>query len=98
MIGEFPTLRSSDLFIFFISFLFFFNATATTEIYTLSLHDALPISRMTGNFFRKALFFVKDKNRKAKSLSGICRFFLKEKLRSFLEIFIYYSLIIQHNI
>src|SRR5438034_2219747 len=24
---------------------FFFNATATTEIYTLSLHDALPISR-----------------------------------------------------
>src|SRR5260370_10166324 len=25
---------------------FFFNDTATTEIYTLSLHDALPISRM----------------------------------------------------
>src|SRR5438874_10616486 len=25
--------------------LFFFNATATTEIYTLSLHDALPIFR-----------------------------------------------------
>src|SRR5439155_19883048 len=24
---------------------FFFTATATTEIYTLSLHDALPISR-----------------------------------------------------
>src|SRR3712207_7366199 len=29
---------------FFILF-FFFNDTATTEIYTLSLHDALPISR-----------------------------------------------------
>src|SRR5205814_8275286 len=28
-----------------IFFLFFFNDTATTEIYTLSLHDALPISR-----------------------------------------------------
>src|SRR6266513_2511016 len=28
---------------FSISFFFFFNATATTEIYTLSLHDALPI-------------------------------------------------------
>src|SRR6266699_6840420 len=28
------------IFIFF----FFFNDTATTEIYTLSLHDALPIS------------------------------------------------------
>src|SRR2546422_7576883 len=27
----------------FISFFFFFNDTATTEIYTLSLHDALPI-------------------------------------------------------
>src|SRR2546422_10982081 len=26
------------------SFFFFFNDTATTEIYTLSLHDALPIS------------------------------------------------------
>src|SRR5256885_11928565 len=26
-----------------ISFFFFFNDTATTEIYTLSLHDALPI-------------------------------------------------------
>ena len=24
-------------------FIFFFNDTATTEIYTLSLHDALPI-------------------------------------------------------
>src|SRR2546422_5917600 len=27
-----------------IRFFFFFNDTATTEIYTLSLHDALPIS------------------------------------------------------
>src|SRR6266478_9575854 len=27
------------------SFFFFFNDTATTEIYTLSLHDALPILR-----------------------------------------------------
>src|SRR5258705_9981207 len=28
---------------FFFCFFFFFNDTATTEIYTLSLHDALPI-------------------------------------------------------
>src|SRR6266849_11189442 len=28
---------------FLLSFCFFFNDTATTEIYTLSLHDALPI-------------------------------------------------------
>src|SRR2546426_1883364 len=32
-----------SLFFFF----FFFNDTATTEIYTLSLHDALPISCTT---------------------------------------------------
>src|SRR2546426_6004685 len=29
-------------------FFFFFNDTATTEIYTLSLHDALPISPCIG--------------------------------------------------
>src|SRR6266513_6276449 len=29
-------------------FFFFFNDTATTEIYTLSLHDALPISGCPG--------------------------------------------------
>src|SRR3712207_8385756 len=28
---------------------FFFNDTATTEIYTLSLHDALPISDIAGH-------------------------------------------------
>src|SRR3712207_8041620 len=33
--------RSSFMF-------FFFNDTATTEIYTLSLHDALPISGVVG--------------------------------------------------
>src|SRR5476651_2886408 len=31
-------------FLFCLFFFFFFNDTATTEIYTLSLHDALPIS------------------------------------------------------
>src|SRR2546423_10299943 len=30
---------------YFFFFFFFFNDTATTEIYTLSLHDALPIYR-----------------------------------------------------
>src|SRR5687768_18581886 len=29
--------------VFYSLFFFFFNDTATTEIYTLSLHDALPI-------------------------------------------------------
>src|SRR5258708_38960162 len=40
------SLNSAFISHFFLSlpvFLFFFNDTATTEIYTLSLHDALPI-------------------------------------------------------
>src|SRR5947208_9581606 len=32
-----------------LSLSFFFNDTATAEIYTLSLHDALPISPQLGN-------------------------------------------------
>src|SRR6266498_2373800 len=36
-------------FLFFVFFFFFFNDTATTEIYTLSLHDALPISGHGGS-------------------------------------------------
>src|SRR2546429_8259751 len=32
------------------SLFFFFNDTATTEIYTLSLHDALPIYAVAPNF------------------------------------------------
>src|SRR5947208_14992855 len=35
---QFSHMYFSSLFVFF-----FFNYTATTEIYTLSLHDALPI-------------------------------------------------------
>src|SRR5260370_22290906 len=33
---------------------FFFNDTATTEIYTLSLHDALPILPLVGTLIRSA--------------------------------------------
>src|SRR5216683_2444140 len=39
------------LFLFFFSlFFFFFNDTATTEIYTLSLHDARPICSPTPRY------------------------------------------------
>src|SRR6266498_5795020 len=38
-----PTIKCNDFFFFF------FNDTATTEIYTLSLHDALPIRRGTAS-------------------------------------------------
>src|SRR3712207_9190222 len=36
-----------------IYFFFFFNDTATTEIYTLSLHDALPIYRRNETLGKK---------------------------------------------
>src|SRR2546428_8327292 len=35
--------------------IFFFNETATTEIYTLSLHDALPISLELDELQRRAV-------------------------------------------
>ena len=44
-----------------LSLLFFFNDTATTEIYTLSLHDALPISGVVlGIVLSVGLYFVND--------------------------------------
>src|SRR2546430_13566395 len=39
-----------------VRFFFFFNDTATTEIYTLSLHDALPISSSVAR--RRATFSI----------------------------------------
>src|SRR5258708_23872903 len=42
LFGFFIVVAASSLFCFF-----FFNDTATTEIYTLSLHDALPISPLS---------------------------------------------------
>src|SRR2546429_1669728 len=41
---KYEPLRSVTFFLLSFFFFFFFNDTATTEIYTLSLHDALPIS------------------------------------------------------
>src|SRR2546423_5954708 len=38
-----------------LGFFFFFNDTATTEIYTLSLHDALPICARASRFARRLL-------------------------------------------
>src|SRR5438034_11479462 len=47
-------LRSISTIHYVSSILFFFNDTATTEIYTLSLHDALPIfDRGEGQVIRK---------------------------------------------
>src|SRR2546430_11549305 len=47
---------------------FFFNDTATTEIYTLSLHDALPILKLEEGGFtisdKKAMNLIKKLNEK----------------------------------
>src|SRR5258708_10234375 len=43
-------MRSSRLLFFF------FNDTATTEIYTLSLHDALPISAWTSGDIAQLIY------------------------------------------
>src|SRR2546422_8315582 len=50
------------------SFFFFFNDTATTEIYTLSLHDALPISGKAGDE-RVAVSSVRPRGEEA----AVCR-------------------------
>src|SRR2546429_1526668 len=39
---------------------FFFNDTATTEIYTLSLHDALPISTTQAGAENRACWFESE--------------------------------------
>src|SRR3712207_8993151 len=41
-------------------YFFFFNDTATTEIYTLSLHDALPICREYGSAMSYTEFVSAD--------------------------------------
>src|SRR2546422_9137621 len=69
---------------------FFFNDTATTEIYTLSLHDALPISRSCNSRSRapsgprQAKFTSAARDRKSTSelqsrLHLVCRLLLEKK-------------------
>ena len=50
-------------------FFFFFNDTATTEIYTLSLHDALPISDLA------ALKTIKHEHLLERTMRDIARNF-----------------------
>src|SRR6202051_1912574 len=73
--------------------LFFFNDTATTEIYTLSLHDALPISGSTplgnaGNFLPtgitdNAFQYLRSEEHTSELQSHehlVCRLLLEKKL------------------
>ena len=47
------------IFVYGVSYPMFFNDTATTEIYTLSLHDALPILFMVSFAVQKLLSFIR---------------------------------------
>src|SRR6266404_9910873 len=68
-------------------FFFFFNDTATTEIYTLSLHDALPIycreqpvARFTGGTRHIKTFRSEEHTSELQSLAYlVCRLLLEKK-------------------
>src|SRR5437763_16338398 len=72
-------------------FVFFFHHTATTEIYTLSLHDALPIWRPADNgrrrgrrWFRRARRLVRVRSEEHTSelqspMYLVCRLLLEKK-------------------
>src|SRR3712207_7888112 len=56
--------------------IFFFNDTATTEIYTLSLHDALPISvcRRTGRCCSSCTTRKTSRSTPPPTTRGFCTF------------------------
>ena len=53
--------KSYYMYIMYYYIVFFFNDTATTEIYTLSLHDALPICKTISVKIKDQKFLVKKK-------------------------------------
>src|SRR5258707_14964767 len=68
-------------------FFFFFNDTATTEIYTLSLHDALPISapisnvrRKLGGTWRTEYEWLKRSTNPKRRGNTSCQYFIKSSL------------------
>src|SRR5476649_3099457 len=84
--------------VFFLFSFFFFNDTATTEIYTLSLHDALPISSGSRSMPRRAASFActnlsprsEEHTSELQSHSDlVCRLLL-EKKKTKINLFLYY--------
>src|SRR5258706_4380891 len=79
----------------FVFTFFFFNDTATTEIYTLSLHDALPISPndfaglqkfaheidlISAHFQKKSISRSEEHTSELQSLTNlVCRLLLEKK-------------------
>src|SRR5216684_9277968 len=91
-------------FFFLFFFFFFFNDTATTEIYTLSLHDALPISlgarqaeaSRTASMKRRILSgsFLPGRSEEHTSelqsrLHLVCRLLLEKKKKKKMTLFFY---------
>src|SRR2546430_17419504 len=70
-------IEFDNFFLFLLSpllfFFFFFNDTATTEIYTLSLHDALPISVKTMQNENHGRFERRGRRRTVRGLSDLPR-------------------------
>src|SRR3712207_8507769 len=71
---------------------FFFNDTATTEIYTLSLHDALPISAtrwwpsvVKADVLRGAAFFRPGAGTTMRRIEGQCAGYRSEEHTSELQ-------------
>src|SRR6266536_6317235 len=77
-------------------FFFFFNDTATTEIYTLSLHDALPIFRQPilygEQMWRQQRFFAGRSEEHTSELQSrvdlVCRLLLEKKKKKISTFFI----------
>src|SRR2546430_14475455 len=85
--------------LFFVLFFFFFNDTATTEIYTLSLHDALPISTRSTSSAAGAPTSSSPRSCRGRSAAGsrseehtselqsqsnlVCRLLLEKKKKKF---------------
>src|SRR2546429_2383295 len=76
---------------------FFFNDTATTEIYTLSLHDALPIcawrGRMAGQMPLPTMIRMNKQTRSEEHTSElqsrlhlVCRLLLEKKKKSYTHV------------
>src|SRR3989441_6075756 len=74
----------------YISLFFFFNDTATTEIYTLSLHDALPICRFDITKWQRYLSSASEEFRA--QIEQLYREYLPErKLQEYLTADVYVS-------
>src|SRR2546422_7441578 len=69
----------------FCFFFFFFNDTATTEIYTLSLHDALPISSVQDPGRQPAVHLSRDRRTENRVVTDSSNQFRSEEHTSELQ-------------